>query len=89
METPGKTNRNGVMIMKISRNEFGNAILESVQHASNYEANLSHNAGRWNYHQIDKCMIDGVMYYSSSCCPNAYDKIGTVRRVISLMYGNN
>ena len=75
--------------MKISKQEFVNALTHSLQQLkdegdgslANYKANLKHNAGRWNYWEINKVEIDGVTYYCSPCCKTANSSLAAVKRV--------
>lgn len=67
--------------MKINMDTFVEALSHEMAGKDNYQNNLDHNAGRWNYHPIHKCMIDGVMVYGSPCCKSANTDISVIKRV--------
>ena len=74
--------------MKITKKRFTEALDASWQKlkaecpdTANYKANLLHNAGRYNYWQINRVEVDGVTYYCSSCCKTANSDIAVVKRV--------
>ena len=67
--------------MKIDMDTFIEVLSHEMASKDNYQNNLDHNAGRWNYHTIHKCMIDGVMAYGSPCCKSANTDISVIKRV--------
>lgn len=67
--------------MKVNMDTFIEVLSHEMATKDNYRNNLDHNAGRWNYHPIHKCMIDGVMVYGSPCCKSANTDISVIKRV--------
>ena len=67
--------------VKINMDTFIEVLSHEMASKDNYQNNLDHNAGRWNYHTIHKCMIDGVMVYGSPCCKSANTDISVIKRV--------
>ena len=69
--------------MKISKAEFAKALNESLENmkGDNYRANMEHNAGRWNYWNITRVVIDGVTFYCAPCCKTANSNIAVIKRV--------
>lgn len=77
--------------MKINKKAFYDALITQERqiiakyngdiHAANYELNMSFNFGRANYYQIDKCKINGVMFYCAAPCKTANTDASIIKRV--------
>lgn len=74
--------------MKISKREFAEALSAAFDELkresptmANYNANIRHNAGRWNYWSISRVEINGVMFYCAPCCSTANSDISVIKRV--------
>lgn len=67
--------------MKIDAKTFLDELYSQVGGKSNYQANIDHNFGMYNYYQIHKCVVDGNMYYYASPCKTANTSLAAIKRV--------
>ena len=67
--------------MKLDANTFLDALFKQVRRKSNYQANIDHNCGRYNYYHIYKCDINGDTYYYAYPCKTANTNLAAIKRV--------
>ena len=67
--------------MKIDSTSFMHEMRRQVRYKSIFQANIDHNGGMYNHHQIYKCVVDGIVYYYASPCKTANTNISAIKRV--------
>lgn len=67
--------------MKIEAKIFLDEIFRQASGKSNYQANIDHICGRYNYYHIYRCEVDGSMYYYAYPCKTANTDIAAIKRV--------
>lgn len=50
----------------------------------NYKVQVNYYAATYRYQPIYACEIDGTKYYGTQALPYCYDKLATVKRLLSL-----